>query len=84
MLKARIMPVNDDILKTFVNPQRVIALYGDFSEKINVGYPSKAAYRPIEANMWGYKEAKDKGLYVIVDDNYYEGNIDAIIMERSI
>ena len=69
MCAMRVMPVNDDILKTKVDPRKVIALYGDFAGTINVGYPAIAAYKPILGNMWGYKEAQDKGLYIIIDDD---------------
>ena len=68
MLKLYVMPVNDNILKSKVDPRKVLALYSNDGETINVGYPAVAAYQPILGNMWGYKEAQDKRLYIIVDD----------------
>ena len=83
MCEMRVMPVNDNILKSKVDPQKVIALYGDYNNGlINVGYPAIAAYKPILGNMWGYKEANDKGLFIIVDEanivssDIYEIDID--------
>ena len=77
MCVMRVMPVNDDILKTKVDPRKVIALYGNFNElKINVGYPAIAAYKPILGNMWGYKEASEKGLYIILDEGYEDNESD--------
>lgn len=77
MCAMRVMPVNDDILKTKVDPRKVIALYGNFNElKINVGYPAIAAYKPILGNMWGYKEASEKGLYIILDEGYEDNESD--------
>ena len=76
MCTLRVMPVNENVLKTTVNPQSIIALYGDFNNKINVGYPAIAAYKPMYGNMWGYKEAQDKGLYIIIDDEENKFNSD--------
>ena len=67
MLNLRVMTVNDNILKTKVDPRRVIALFGDDDSHLNVGYPAIAAYKPVLGNMWGYKEANTKGLYIMVD-----------------
>ncbi len=84
MLEKRIISVDDNILKinydvlfkTKVDPQKIIALYSKLNGNINVGYPAKGAYRPIEGNMWGYEKADVKGLYMIVDDNYVNPFID--------
>ena len=70
MSKYHVMHVDDNVLKTQINLQNVIALYGDSEELLNVGYPYKAAYRPLQANMWGYQKSKIKELYVIIDSEY--------------
>jgi len=84
MLNLRVMTVNDDILQTKVDPRRVIALYGDDDLHLNVGYPAIAAYKPILGNMWGYKEANTKGLYIMVDtDETLVGEIFDIVIDES-
>ena len=70
MLKYYVIKANDDVLTTQINLQNVIAIYGKFGEKLNVGYPYKAAYRPLQANMWGYKSADIQDLYIIVEKSY--------------
>ena len=70
MLKYYVIKANDDVLTTQINLQNVIAIYGKFGEKLNVGYPYKAAYRPLQANMWGYKNADIQDLYIIVEKSY--------------
>ena len=68
MSTCYVMPVNDNILNdTNVDFSKVIALYGD-GNTFNIGYPTMAAYKPRYANMWGYNEAEEKGLYIIIDD----------------
>ena len=83
MLNLRVMTVNDDILKTKVDPRRIIALYGNDDSCLNVGYPSIAAYKPILGNMWGYKEASIKGLYITLesDDAFASEAFDIVIDE---
>ena len=84
MLNLRVMTVNDNILKTKVDPRRVIALFGDDDSHLNVGYPAIAAYKPIIGNMWGYKEANTKGLYIMVDsDETLVGEIFDIVIDES-
>ena len=70
MLKYHVIKANDDVLTTQINLQNVIAIYGKIGEKLNVGYPYIAAYRPLQANMWGYQQADIKDLYIIVEENY--------------
>jgi hypothetical protein len=77
MSKLHIMSVDNNILKTHVLPNTVLALFTDSTGKINVGYPGIAAYKPILGNMWGYKEAVEdniKGLYIIVPEDYKDLN----------
>ena len=84
MLNLSVMTVNDNILQTKVDPRRVIALYGDDDLHLNVGYPAIAAYKPILGNMWGYKEANTKGLYIMVDsDETLVGEIFNIVIDES-
>ena len=48
-----------------ISMQNVIALYkNEGSDFINVGFPSKSAYVPSLANMYGYKESTNKSLFL--------------------
>ena len=48
-----------------ISMQNVIALYKhEGSDFINVGFPSKSAYIPSLANMYGYKESTNKSLFL--------------------
>ena len=84
MLKYYVIKANDDVLTTQINLQNVIAIYGKIGEKLNVGYPYKAAYRPLQANMWGYKSADIQDLYIIVEKSYkdYTHDVCAVTIDE--
>lgn len=64
---VKLVENNIDVVNTLENAYDLIAVYGNSKNGVmNVGYPAAAAYVPVFANMWGYKEAEIKKLYVTV------------------
>ena len=85
---VKLVENNIDVVNTLENAYDLIAVYGNSNNGVmNVGYPAAAAYVPVFANMWGYKEAEIKKLYVTIRPieflNSMNFDIYKIVMELS-
>ena len=55
---------------SFVELSQILVMYFDDPDKINIGRPSLEPYMPAMANMYGFYDAKNRAVFMMLSGNF--------------